>query len=45
MHVGYQMAILEIRTHLFRSLLSVTGVTLGVASLVAMLSLLGGLRF
>ncbi|MFP4163892.1 MAG: ABC transporter permease [Chitinispirillaceae bacterium] len=41
--VGIAMAFTEMRTHLLRSSLSILGVMLGVASLVAMLTLIGGI--
>lgn len=41
--VGIVMAAVEMRAHKLRSLLSVLGVMLGVASLVAILSLMGGI--
>lgn len=41
--VGVLTAFSEMRTHLLRSLLSILGVMLGVASLVAMLTLIGGI--
>ncbi len=41
---GIRAGILEMRTHLLRSLLSATGITFGVFVLVAMLSLMGGLN-
>lgn len=41
--VGMQMAIVEMGSHKLRSVLSVLGVLLGVASLVAMLTLIGGI--
>lgn len=41
--VGMSMAIIEMRSHKLRSTLSVLGVLLGVASLTAMLTLVGGI--
>ncbi|MFP4014744.1 MAG: ABC transporter permease [Chitinispirillaceae bacterium] len=41
--VGVSMALTEMRTHMLRSFLSILGVMLGVASLVAMLTLIGGI--
>ncbi|HEX2957030.1 MAG TPA: ABC transporter permease [Chitinispirillaceae bacterium] len=41
--VGFKMALIEMRTHLLRSILSITGVMLGVASLMIMLTLIGGI--
>lgn len=41
--VGVRMAFLEMRYHKLRSFLSILGVVLGVASLTAMLTLLGGI--
>lgn len=42
--IGLTMAFIEMRTHKLRSLLSIFGVTLGVASLVVMLTLIGGIN-
>ncbi len=41
--VGFKMALIEMGTHLLRSILSMTGVMLGVASLMIMLTLIGGI--
>jgi putative ABC transport system permease protein len=41
--VGFRMALIEMRTHLLRSILSITGVMLGVASLMIMLTMIGGI--
>lgn len=41
--VGFRGAFAEMRTHKLRSFLSLLGVMLGVAALVAMLSLIGGI--
>jgi putative ABC transport system permease protein len=41
--VGLKMALIEMGTHKLRSFLSMLGVMLGVASLVAMLTLIGGI--
>jgi putative ABC transport system permease protein len=41
--VGIATSFIEMRTHKLRSLLSVLGVLLGVAALVAMLTLIGGI--
>lgn len=41
--VGIQMALVEMRSHKLRSGLSLFGVMLGVSSLVAMLTLIGGI--
>ena len=41
--VGIRMAVVEMRFHKLRSSLSIIGVMLGVASLVAMLTLVGGM--
>lgn len=41
--VGFRMAAIEMRTHLLRSVLSITGVMLGVASLMIMLTMIGGI--
>jgi putative ABC transport system permease protein len=41
--VGMKMAFIEMSTHKLRSMLSILGVLLGVASLVAMLTLIGGI--
>jgi len=43
-HVGIGTAFVEMRQHVLRSFLSIFGVTLGVAALVAMLSLIGGIE-
>ena len=42
--VGIRSALVEMRTHKLRSFLSLLGVMLGVAALVAMLSLIGGIQ-
>jgi putative ABC transport system permease protein len=42
--VGARMSLVEMRSHKLRSALSMIGVMLGVAALVAMLSLVGGIR-
>ncbi|MBD3316563.1 MAG: FtsX-like permease family protein [Chitinivibrionales bacterium] len=42
--VGTRMSVVEMRSHKLRSALSMIGVMLGVAALVAMLSLVGGIR-
>jgi putative ABC transport system permease protein len=42
--VGSRMAFVEMRSHKLRSFLSVLGVMLGVASLTAMLTLVGGIN-
>ncbi len=41
--VGMKMSLVEIGSHKLRSALSIIGVMLGVASLVAMLTLIGGI--
>lgn len=41
--VGFTMAFIEMRSHKLRSTLSILGVLLGVASLTAMLTLIGGI--
>jgi putative ABC transport system permease protein len=41
--VGFKMAIIEMSTHIMRSILSIVGVMLGVASLMIMLTLIGGI--
>ncbi len=41
--VGIRMALVEMNAHKLRSMLSLLGVSLGVASLVAMLTLIGGI--
>jgi putative ABC transport system permease protein len=41
--VGIAMSFIEMRSHITRSVLSILGVMLGVASLVAMLTLVGGI--
>jgi putative ABC transport system permease protein len=40
---GFRMAVIEMSTHILRSILSVIGVMLGVASLMIMLTLIGGI--
>jgi len=42
-YVGIAMSFIEMRSHITRSVLSIFGVMLGVASLVAMLTLIGGI--
>ncbi|NLD93354.1 MAG: FtsX-like permease family protein [Fibrobacter sp.] len=42
-YVGIVMSFIEMRSHIMRSVLSILGVMLGVASLVAMLTLVGGI--
>lgn len=42
-YVGVAMSFIEMRSHITRSVLSILGVMLGVASLVAMLTLVGGI--
>jgi putative ABC transport system permease protein len=42
-YVGIVMSFIEMRSHITRSVLSILGVMLGVASLVAMLTLVGGI--
>jgi ABC-type antimicrobial peptide transport system permease subunit len=42
-YVGIVMSFIEMRSHITRSVLSILGVMLGVASLVAMLTLIGGI--
>ncbi|MBD3421479.1 MAG: FtsX-like permease family protein [Chitinivibrionales bacterium] len=41
--VGIKMSLIEMRSHFLRSALSILGVLFGVASLVAMLTLIGGI--
>lgn len=41
--VGLKMAAIEMSTHILRSILSIIGVMLGVASLMIMLTLIGGI--
>jgi len=41
--IGVTMSLVEMKSHLLRSILSMLGVLLGVASLVAMLTLVGGI--
>lgn len=43
-YTGVIMASIEIKSHILRSLLSMIGVMLGVASLVAMLTMIGGIN-
>ena len=42
--VGIRMAVVDMGSHKLRSILSILGVLLGVASLVAMLTLVGGIE-
>jgi putative ABC transport system permease protein len=44
LYIGTRTAFVEMMQHKLRSFLSVTGVMLGVAALVAMLSLIGGIQ-
>jgi putative ABC transport system permease protein len=41
--IGFVMAVAEMRAHRLRSLLSMTGIFLGVTSMLAMLTLIGGI--